>query len=92
MFIKRRITASFIAYIVFLILAVYTKMIHNSQAQNFLIMGVIAWLVFTGFALLEVNTSKKINGPEKRRWTLGLIFFGGIVGIIYFFLGRRRIA
>ena len=92
MLIKKRVVASFISYIMFTILAVYNKIINDSHPQNFLLMAIVSWLVFTVFALWEINTSKRIYRTEKRRWTFRLIFFGGFGGILYFFFGRKRMA
>jgi uncharacterized oligopeptide transporter (OPT) family protein len=57
----------------------------------FLIIGLIASLIFIVTAVYEVRTSKRIGYAEKTMWTIALILSGGITGIIYMIVSRRRI-
>jgi hypothetical protein len=62
------------------------------RSEVLLIIGLIVSLIFIVAAVYEVRTSRRIGYAEKNVWTIALIFIGGITGIIYMIVGRRRIA
>jgi hypothetical protein len=86
------VKASFIISFITTLIGAWLKLTHSQGAETLLIIGVIATLVFIVTAIYEVRTSAKINNTEKTMWTLAFIFFSGVAGLIYFFIGRRRIA
>jgi hypothetical protein len=74
------------------LIGVYLKITHSEGAEPLLMVGVISSLIFIVSAIYEVRTSTKIDTSEKTRWTIALILFSGIAGLIYFFISRSRIA
>lgn len=86
------VKTSFIVSFIIMLIGAYLKMIHSEGAETLLILGIIAALVFIVTAIYEVRSSNKIGNTEKTMWTLAFIFFSGIAGLIYFFIGRKRIA
>jgi hypothetical protein len=85
------VKASFAVSILLTILGAYLKITHAPSAELLLIIGVIASLVFIISAIYEVRTSNRVDFTEKTMWTLAFVFFGGIAGLVYFFIGRKRI-
>ncbi len=86
------VTTSFIVSFILTLVGAYQKIIHAEGADTWLIIGLIASLVFIVTAIYEVRTSKRIDHPEKTMWTLAFIFFSSIAGLIYILIGRKRIA
>jgi hypothetical protein len=85
------VKTSFAFSILTTIVGACLKIIHSEGAEVLLIIGLIASLIFIVTAVYEVRTSKRIGYAEKTMWTIALIFIGGITGIIYMIVGRRRI-
>ncbi len=85
------VKTSFIVSLLITLIGAYLKITHSEGAETLLIIGVIATLVFIVSAIYEVRTSTKIASSEKTMWTIAFIFFSGIAGLIYFFIGRKRI-
>ena len=83
---------SFIINFIITLLGAYLKITHSKGADPLLIVGVASSLVFIVSAIYEVRTSTRINNNEKRMWTIAFIFMSGFAGLIYFFIGRKRIA
>ena len=83
---------SFIISFIITLLGAYLKITHSKGAQPLLIVGVASSLVFIASAIYEVRTSTRINNHEKTMWTIAFIFMSGFAGLIYFFIGRKRIA
>lgn len=67
-------------------------LIHSPGAETWLLIAVVVSLVFIVSAIYEVATSKRIDGREKTMWTIALIFFSAVAGLIYLLMGRKRIA
>jgi len=86
------VKTSFIISFIITLIGAYLKITHSEGAETLLIIGIIATLVFIVTAIYEVRTSKRIDNTEKTMWTHAFIFFSGIAGLIYFFIGRKRIA
>jgi hypothetical protein len=85
------ITTSFIIGFILSIVGAYLKITHSEGADTWLTIGVLALLVFIVTAIYEVRTSKRITHSEKTIWTLALILFSSITGLIYILIGRKRI-
>ncbi len=82
---------SFIMSMLLTIIGAYLKITHSQGAETLLIVGVISTLIFIVSAIYEVRISTRIAFSEKTMWTIAFIFFSGLAGLIYFFIGRRRI-
>ena len=85
------VKTTFIVGLLITLIGAYMKMTHSQGAEAFLIIGVISWLSFIVTAIYEVRTSSRIDNTEKTMWTIAFILLGGIAGLIYFSMGRRRI-
>lgn len=85
------IYAFFIAFVIILFGA-FLKILHNPTADAFLKIGIIAQCIFILIVIREVVLSHKIKTNEKIMWIVGVIFMSSIVGLIYLFSARKRIA
>ena len=74
------------------LIGAYLKIIHAEGAEVCLTIGIIFLIVFIVTAIFEVRTSRKIDTTEKTMWTIAFIFMSGLAGLIYFLIGRKRIA
>ena len=83
---------SFITSFIISLIVAYLKLTHSEGDETLVIICLIATLIFIVSAIYEVRTSKRIEKSEKTMWTIAFLFFWGIAGLIYFFIGRRRIA
>ena len=83
---------SFIISFTITLIGAYLKITHAFGAETLLMIGVFSVLVFIASAIYEIRTSTRIGHSEKTMWTIAFIFMSGIAGIIYFLMGRRRIA
>ncbi|HEY0669847.1 MAG TPA: PLDc N-terminal domain-containing protein [Sphingobacteriaceae bacterium] len=54
-------------------------------------LSVIVTLAYVIIAVFEVNNSDRITSKEKVMWTLALLFFNALAGLIYFLIARPRI-
>lgn len=86
------VKSSFFAGAIFSFIGAFLKITHREGADLFLTAGIITSLVFIVTAIYEVNSSKRISHREKTMWTIAFLFFNGFTGLIYLFLGRKRIA
>ena len=83
---------SFIMSFIITLIGAYLKIIHAEGAEVCLTIGIIFLIVFIVTAIYEVRTSRKIDNSEKTMWTIAFIFMSGLAGLIYFLIGRKRIA
>ncbi|TZF86428.1 hypothetical protein FW774_05125 (plasmid) [Pedobacter sp. BS3] len=67
------------------------KILHLPMAQLFLIVSLLATLVYIICGLYEIYGSKRIKAVEKLMWTIGFIVLCSITGLLYLFMGRPRI-
>lgn len=86
------VKSSFFAGAIFTFIGVLLKITHREGAEVFLILGIITSLLFITTAIYEVRSSQRISHGEKTMWTIAFLFFNGFTGLIYMFLGRKRIA
>jgi hypothetical protein len=77
---------------VLMLTGAYLKILHAGGADILLAAGLIATVVFIIMSLVEVFSSSKIEQHEKVMWTIALILGGTIAGLIYIFIGRKRVA
>jgi hypothetical protein len=83
--------ASFFAGLIITIIGAYLKITHTAGADIWLLIGLTLSVVFIILAIYEIITSRKVNSLEKILWTIGLVFFNTITGLIYILAGRKRI-
>ncbi|MEN9385443.1 MAG: hypothetical protein RLZZ185_184, partial [Bacteroidota bacterium] len=60
-------------------------------AEELLIIGIISHYLVAILAMLEIWQSAKIERNEKIMWTIAFLFLGGLVGLLYVLVGRKRI-
>ena len=85
------IKISFFISVVGILIGSVLKIMHSPFAEFLLPISIVFYLVFAVLALYEIYQSPKIDTIEKIMWTVGLLFLGSIVGIIYLVAGRKRI-
>jgi lipid-A-disaccharide synthase-like uncharacterized protein len=88
------VTWSFVISLVFELIGAFMKIMHLPGADAFLIVGIVANVLFIISALSEVWGSQRINSNEKIMWTLAFIFMGflgALAGLIYVLLARKRV-
>ena len=85
------VKASFWLSIANTLLGAYLKITHHSNAELFLITGIVLTMLFIVSAIIEVRSSTRIGFNEKTMWTIAFLFLSGIAGLVYMFLGRKRI-
>jgi TM2 domain-containing membrane protein YozV len=86
------ITSSFYASLLLSIVGAFLKISHLEGADNWLILSVIALIMFIVASIYEVRTSQRIEPSEKTMWTIAFLFFPLIACVVYLLMGRRRIA
>ncbi len=79
-----------IAFIVSLVGVIF-KINHWSYSDEFLVISIMATLVYVGIGIYEVNQSKKLTGFYKFIWTLTFVFFSFFAGLYYFAVKRKEI-
>ena len=68
------------------------KIMHSTFAELLLQISISSYLLFAVLTLYEVLQSNRIEKTEKIMWTIGILFLGSLVGIIYLVAGGKRIA
>ena len=82
--------ASFALAMIVAVLGAILRLNHFVYPDILLLIGVLFSVVYIAIAIYEVNKSIRLSKNEKIMWTSGFIFFGTIIGIIYFFMGGRK--
>ena len=85
------IKISFLISVVGILIGSVLKIMHSSFAEFLLPISIVFYIVFAVLALYEIYRSPNIETTEKIMWTIGLLFLGSIVGIVYLVAGRKRI-
>ncbi len=67
------------------------KIMHLPFAEELLFIGIISHFLVAILAMLEIWQSAKIERNEKIMWTIAFLFLGGLAGLLYTFVGRKRI-
>lgn len=76
-----------------ILVAVMLRVLHvgGTLANMTVWLSVIVTLAYVIIAIFEVNNSERITSKEKVMWTLALLFFNVLAGLIYFLVARPRI-
>ena len=82
---------SFFISVVGILIGAVFKIMHFPYAELLLEISIVSYLIFAALALYEIYQSNKIETLEKVMWTIGLLFLGSIIGILYLVTGRKRI-
>lgn len=88
---KQLLNISFFIFFTAIFVGAIFKLQHWNYASTLLTIGLISLALFVITAIIEIMGSKKIDGAEKFMWTIGLLFFGAITGIVYLLSARNRI-
>jgi hypothetical protein len=67
------------------------KIMHLPIAEELLIIGIISHYLVAILAMFEIWQSGKIERIEKIMWTVAFLFLGGLAGLLYILVGRKRI-
>jgi uncharacterized membrane protein SirB2 len=68
------------------------KIMHAASADTWLIASVVVLVLFVVLAIWEVHTSPRHPAFHKTLWTVALLFFGHLAGLLYLLLGRQPLA
>lgn len=82
---------SFIISLTASIIGAILKIMHLEFADQILTIALIFNLVFVLLSIYEIRNSQLFSFSEKTMWTIALIFFPGISGIIYILVRDRKI-
>ena len=85
------VKVSFVLGLVLTMVGAMLKILHEPNAEPFLIIGIIASIIYVVLAIYEIKSSTRIDRTEKTMCTLAFIFMSGLAGLIYFLIGRKRI-
>jgi uncharacterized membrane protein len=69
----------------------YIKIMHLPGAELLLAIAFILLVVFIVTGFKEVWYSNNIPESEKTMWLIGFFFMSWITGLIYFWIGRKRV-
>ena len=83
---------SFIIWFLGILVGAIVKIMHFPYGDLMMAIAMISYLIFACMVIYEVVQSGKIERIEKSMWVIGMIFFSAITGILYFLVGRKRIA
>lgn len=70
----------------------FLKIMHAGSADTWLTASVVALVLFVVLAIWEVRTSPRHPALHKALWTIALLFFGHVAGLLYLLLGRQPLA
>ncbi|RYY40581.1 MAG: hypothetical protein EOO08_05475 [Chitinophagaceae bacterium] len=67
------------------------KILHAPSSESWLMVSLLAFVPFILIAAYEVCTSRTTAKGEKVMWTLALILFTTIAGLVYLLSSRKRV-
>ena len=82
---------SFFISVIGILTGAVLKIMHSNFAELFLQISIGFYLVFAALVIYEIYQSCNIETVEKIMWTIGILFLGSIVGLLYLVTGRKRI-
>ena len=85
------IIPSFIISVAASIIGAILKIMHLKFADQVLTISLLFDLLFVIFSIYEVRQTHLLSFREKTMWTVALIFFPGISGLIYILVRDRKI-
>jgi hypothetical protein len=83
--------SSFAIALISTIIGSLIKIVHWSNADVLLLIGLVASFIFIVTAIIDVQRSRRIASSEKTMWTIAFIFLGWIAGAVYLLFARKRI-
>lgn len=69
----------------------YIKIMHLPGVELILAIAFVLLVVFIVTGFKEIWYSNRIPESEKTMWLIGFFFMSWITGLIYFWLGRKRV-
>lgn len=70
--------------IIFIFIGILFKIMHWPWADSIRDIGYLIGLIFGSIGIYKIYQSKNLTKTNKVLWSFGLIFFGWIVGIIFY--------
>jgi len=83
---------AFLLSFLFSAIGAMMKITHTDGYNIFLVLGILATILFMAIGIYEVNKSAKIGNSEKVMWTIAFLVLNFLAGLLYLISGRRRIA
>lgn len=71
------------------LIGTYLKMMHIPAPIPFILISIIAGIIYSVLALMEIFSFRRINHSEKVMWVVGFLFVNPITGLLYFVLRRK---
>ena len=69
----------------------YIKIMHLPGAELLLAIAFFFLVIFIITGFKEIWYSNRIPESEKTMWLIGFFFMSWITGLIYFWIGRKRV-
>ena len=82
---------SFAFGLIIAFIGAYLNISHRHDENILIIIEVLITLIFDVTALYEILRSTHIDRSEKIMWTIFIILFNYIAGLVYLLSGRKRI-
>ena len=82
---------AFFGSLLFGFVGVLLKFLHVQGVDIILILSAIFTVVYVVSAIYEIHSSSRIQMNEKLMWTCAFILLSMVAGLVYYFMGRRRI-
>jgi TctA family transporter len=84
-------TKCFSLGVLIILLATILKFLHIYNGFALAIIGIVLIAISVITALLEINSSKKLDATSKLIWTICFLLFSVIIGFVYLRAGRSKI-
>ncbi|MGB4770716.1 MAG: PLDc N-terminal domain-containing protein [Chitinophagaceae bacterium] len=72
------------------VLAAFMRLQHSPFASNFMIVGLLFAVIFMVMAVVEIWNTDRVKDNNRVFWTLAVVLFGTLGGLLYFMIGRRK--
>jgi uncharacterized membrane protein HdeD (DUF308 family) len=71
-------------------MAAFMRVQHSPFATNLMVAGLVFALIFMVMAVVEIWNTDRVKDNKRVFWTLAVVLFGSLGGLMYFMIGRRR--
>lgn len=72
------------------VIAAFMRLQHSPFATDLMVAGLLFALIFMVMAVIEIWNTDRVKDNNRVLWTLVVVLFGTLGGLIYFMVGRRR--
>ena len=68
----------------------YLTVTHQTYSKYFMAAGLLVNLVFVVLSVIEIWSTNRVAERHRAIWTMLLVLFGSVGGLLYLMVGRRR--